>query len=215
MSLYEKYRDATMIIESEFYANLGMALMHAPKGEGCIIEAGTWRGGMAAALMETLGADRSYHFFDRFQGLPLAQEIDGEAALAWQADKDGERYFNNCAATLSEFETTLDRVPANWDYVDVYAGWLSETLSHWRPEPIALLRVDVDWFAPTLAVLNHFWIVHVAGRRHHPRRLLRLGWMRSRRASVLADRNAAERIQALDGVAYLIKRGQGSLPGQR
>jgi hypothetical protein len=215
IGLYEKYQDATMLIESAFKANLQIVEQHVPAVEGCIIEAGTWRGGMSAALMETIGADRSYHFFDSFQGLPPAEEIDGEAAIAWQADAKADRYFNNCTATLSEFEATLDRVPANWDYVDVYAGWMPETLSHWFPEHVALLRIDVDWFKPTLVVLNHFWTFLAPGA------VVILddyyAWDGCARAvhKVLADRNAAERIQSLDGVAYVIKREQEPLPGQR
>ena len=48
-------------------------------------------------LPETLPG-RDYVLFDSFEGLPPAAEIDGENAIAWQADTTSPEYFDNCTA---------------------------------------------------------------------------------------------------------------------
>src|SRR5580698_4562409 len=202
--LYAKYRDATMIPEREFNANL--ELVRGVNVEGDVIEAGTWRGGMAAALVETCGP-RTYHFFDSFEGLPPAEQIDGDAAHAWQANKSSDSYHRNCSATLAEFEATIDRaeteVSAN---VCVYPGWFGDTLPICGAEKVAVLRLDCDWFSSTALVLDAFWDRVVTGG------LILIddyyAWDGCSRAvhRALAQRDAAERIEARDGVAFIVKR---------
>ena len=60
-----KYRRFTMIAPRIFAENLLLAekaLAELP--EGAVIECGTWKGGMAAALVEVGGENRRYYFFD-------------------------------------------------------------------------------------------------------------------------------------------------------
>src|SRR5260221_4625687 len=94
--MYAKYRNMTMCNEEIFAINL--ALAKSTHGiSGAIVECGTWRGGMIAAIAETLGNDRKYILCDSFQGLPIAREIDGSAAMQWQKDDP-----NNCRASENE-----------------------------------------------------------------------------------------------------------------
>src|ERR1700691_2837846 len=75
MKTDEKYREFTMIPQIAYISNLLLCCDKAPK-EGCIVEAGLWRGGMSAAMADTLPG-RLHYLFDSFEGLPPAKEIDG------------------------------------------------------------------------------------------------------------------------------------------
>jgi hypothetical protein len=55
---------------------------------------------MAAGLVQVGGNERDYHFFDSFQRLPLAQEIDGEAARRYQSNPEHPLYHDNCSASF-------------------------------------------------------------------------------------------------------------------
>src|SRR5262249_36211500 len=64
--LYYKYKDKTMLGQSEYVRNL--ALCSRVTTPGCVIECGVWKGGTSAGMAEVLGADREYFLFDSFQG---------------------------------------------------------------------------------------------------------------------------------------------------
>lgn len=156
--LYEKYKEATMTPKDAFVANLQLASM-APT-QGSIIECGTWRGGMSAALIEACGAHRHYVFFDSFEGLPDPQEVDGAAALAWRRDTQSPAYYNNCTASQDEFNATIAKAgPAN---VTVMNGFFDKTFPRFEPSPIAVVRLDCDWYESVSLCLHKFWdhIVH-------------------------------------------------------
>ncbi len=141
-----------MITPETYAANLALA-EHAKKISGVIVECGVWRGGMSAGLAEILGAEREYYLFDSFEGLPPAKDIDGPAAQAWQQDKSSPNYHDNCTASQAEAEATLKRSPAR--NVHLIAGWFNETLPHSAPDkPIALLRLDSDWYDSTMTCLE-------------------------------------------------------------
>src|SRR5262245_47968782 len=64
-----KYRRFTMISPRIFAENLLLAEKAFGKlPQGAVIECGTWKGGMAAALVEVGGENRRYYFFDSFEG---------------------------------------------------------------------------------------------------------------------------------------------------
>ncbi len=152
-----------MIREDVFTENLLIA-RRALSGGGAVVECGTWRGGMAAALMEVSGPNRPYLFFDSFEGLPPAKEIDGAGAIAWQANSDAENYYDNCAASLDVFKSVLARVPGSPHDVRIHKGFFADTL----PEvtdvpPIAVLRLDGDWYESTMECLEKFWDYVVPG----------------------------------------------------
>jgi O-methyltransferase len=109
--LHSKYRDHTMIPKLQFIENLLLvddALKNQGLVGGAIIECGTWRGGMSAALVEIGGPNRDYYFFDSFEGLPPATEEDGAYAREWQAGNNnyvlaGTRSDSWCLVERSGF----------------------------------------------------------------------------------------------------------------
>jgi O-methyltransferase len=150
--LYHKYRQYTMIPEISYADNLRLSANVAAV-EGSIVECGTWRGGMIAGIAEILGKQRRYYLCDSFQGLPLAKEIDGDAARAWQADTKGPWYHDNCRASEEDAKAAMLLSGAN-DY-KILRGWFEETLPRFPREPIALLRMDADWYDSTKCILEN------------------------------------------------------------
>jgi len=142
-----------MIWRSVYLRNLQLAFQYQSV-RGCVVECGVWRGGMIAGLAEVLGPGRKYWLFDSFEGLPPVEERDGPAAAAWQADSEGPSYYNNCRAEMAEAEAAMKKseVP-NYSIVK---GWFADTIPTFQPEePIALLRLDCDWYESTITVLRH------------------------------------------------------------
>jgi O-methyltransferase len=154
LALYKKYQEFTMVPCPQFVANLELCLERAPRA-GCIVECGVWRGGMSAAIADVL-TDRLHILFDSFEGLPPAKDIDGRAALDYQNDKTSPVYFDNCRAESSFAEKAM-KMSAARDF-RLVQGWFSETLPRFAsPEPIALLRLDADWYESTMDALNSIY----------------------------------------------------------
>jgi hypothetical protein len=150
--LYEKYREHTMVPRGAFFVNLAIAerLRNVP---GCVVECGVWKGGMVAAIADVLGPARRYFLFDSFEGLPPARHIDGDSALAWQRNESSPTYYNNCTASRADAEAAM-RSSAAADY-HIIQGWFEDTLSTFAStEPIALLRLDGDWYDSTYECLR-------------------------------------------------------------
>lgn len=158
--IFERFQEFTMVRRDVYAANLYLvekSLAASRLTAGCIVECGTWRGGMAAGLMTIGGSARIYHFFDSFKGLPPVGIEDGEEARRWQKNKEGPRFFNNCTASLSEFMSVISLVNVPLNRVHVYEGFFDETFPKLKVPPIAILRLDVDWYKSTMMCLEKFW----------------------------------------------------------
>lgn len=149
---YSDFASDTMIPESIFVKNLLLVdqFRFVP---GPVVECGTWKGGMIAGIATVLGPERSYHLFDSYMGLPLAQDIDGPLARQWQADTSGPQYYDNCRASEADARVAMERSGASdWHVV---AGWFEDTLRLPAvPEDIAVLRLDADWYESTMTCLD-------------------------------------------------------------
>jgi O-methyltransferase len=154
MPLYEKYRSFTMIPRSNYVTNLMLA--REVRGvPGSVVECGVWRGGMSAGLAEMLGPSRTYYLFDSFEGLPPANaDVDGAAGVLYQRNEVSLHYHDNCRADIG-FATTAMRMSGATS-VHVVKGWFNDTLPSFpADQPIALLRLDADWYDSTLACLEN------------------------------------------------------------
>jgi O-methyltransferase len=202
-STFQQLVGYTMIPRETYFDNLQLAeqVAHIP---GCVVECGVWRGGMIAGLVSVLGPSRRYYLFDSFAGLPPATEIDGPAALAWQKNPDGQHYHDNCSAAPHHAEQAM-RLAGAQSYTLV-PGWFNTTVPTFvPPEPIALLRLDGDWYDSTLTCLE--------GLFHHlaPGGLLLIDdyytWDGCSRAvhDFLSRTHATERIASFNTVCYIRK----------
>jgi O-methyltransferase len=202
-NLYVQVRDYTMIPEPLFHDNLTLA--EAVRDvSGCVVECGVWRGGMSAGLCSVLGNEREYYLFDSFEGLPPARPIDGEAALHWQQDTKSDHYYDNCTAP-PEFAKRAMELAGARNYT-ICPGFFDKTLPSFKPPPIALLRLDADWYDSTMLCLDSLFD-HVSENGY-----IVLDdyytWDGCSRAlhDFLSKRKATERIHSFNGsVCYLIK----------
>jgi O-methyltransferase len=210
--IFDKYQEYTMIAEKEYLDNLALLTRWLKKYDlydGCVVECGTWRGGVSFGMVEVLPEIQEFHCFDSFEGLPQAGPLDGEEAARLQ--RAGELVATNNIAPLEEFTTGLQLVPSGRrDKVQIHKGWFEQSLVGFRPErPISLLRIDCDWYDSVMTVFDALYdMVRVNG-------LIiiddYMAWEGCARAvhDFLSKRKARERIQqySMGGVSFIAKEG--------
>ncbi len=206
--LHLKYRAFTMIGNTTFADNMVLCHAHGRAIPGLIVECGVWRGGTSAAMAEVIGKGRTSFLFDSFEGLPPAQEEkDGAAAIAYQQDTSAPEYHDNCRAEIG-FAQQAMQLSGSTDY-HLVKGWFNETLPQFKPaQPIAVLRLDGDWYDSILTCLQELY------RYVAPGGLVILDdyytWDGCCRAvhDFLSSQKLAERIRSTpNGVAYFLKSG--------
>jgi len=152
--IYARHKADTMIPRKSFAANLVLMRRLAPT-RGAIVECGVWRGGMSAGMADMLPG-RNHYLFDSFEGLPPARDVDGAGALAYQRNPDAPTYLDNCRAEKAFAEAAMRRSRAA--RYQVVKGWFNETLPSVQfAEPIAILRLDGDWYESTLICLQYLF----------------------------------------------------------
>lgn len=147
---YLTFHNHTMVPPHLYMANLGLAKTAAGI-PGAVVECGTWKGGMIAGIAKTLGP-REYWLFDSFQGLPPAEEVDGERARQYQENTTAADY-DNCIA--SEDDACEAMRLAGFPDAHLVKGWFDDTLptAVFR-DGIAVLRMDADWYKSTYQILD-------------------------------------------------------------
>jgi O-methyltransferase len=203
--IYTKFKDFTMTPERTYIDTLLLA-QRISNLDGCVVECGVWRGGMIAGIADLLGNDRNYYLFDSFQGLPEPQDIDGEAALKWQSNPNGEYYYENCYAPREYAQRAMEMSMA--DKFSLREGWFEETLPNFKlNQEIAFLRLDGDWYTSIYVCLeNLFDLVVEEG-------IIVLddyyAWDGCSRAvhDFLSKTSKIERIESYSGICLIKKKG--------
>ncbi len=155
---YDFFKEFTMVPELTYIENLHL-INKFRSVDGCVVECGTWKGGMIAGIAKLLG-DKEYHLFDSFEGLPKANEIDGALALQYQQDKNNPNYHDNCKADV-EFAQEAMRLSGAKNFT-IHKGWFSDTLPRFK-KPISVLRLDGDWYGSTAECLTNLFDLVVDG----------------------------------------------------
>ncbi len=130
--------------------------------EGALVECGVWKGGCAAVLAWVArehGWRRRAHLFDSFEGLPEPTTVDGALAERYAGGRTSGRMesIGKCVGTLRDVEEIFfGRLRIERDRVSFHPGWFQETMPKARAEigPIALLRLDADWYESTKVCLE-------------------------------------------------------------
>lgn len=153
-AIFQEFKQHTMVPENWYVSNLKLA-ERALKLEGTIVECGVWKGGMIGGIAKVLGANRNYYLYDSFEGLPDAKAIDGKRALDWQKDTENPAYHDNCFADYEDAEQAMQIAGAK--QYEIHKGWFEESLSKYSGAPIALLRLDGDWYDSTMTCLKQLF----------------------------------------------------------
>ena len=152
---------------------------------GAFVECGVWKGGatgmMALANLRTATQRRHLHLFDAFQEIcePDAS-VDGERALrevkefTGRSDRNtgklkaltGFYDFLGGAGTLDGNRQLLEKtIGYDAEFIHYHVGWFQDTLptNHQDIGPIAVLRLDGDWYASTKVCLEYLFDKVVKG----------------------------------------------------
>jgi O-methyltransferase len=152
--IFSKYKNYTMIPIATYIDNL-LLCDKVNSIEGCVVECGVWRGGMIAGIYDYSKLKRNCILFDSFEGLPDVKKNDGEAAKIWQETNNGVG-LDNCKAEISFAEKAMKL--ANSQNHSIVRGWFDKTIPNANLlEPIAILRLDGDWYDSTMVCLENLY----------------------------------------------------------
>jgi hypothetical protein len=134
---------------------------------GAVVECGVFKGG-SAAVMAMADPRRRIWLFDSFEGLPEPSAEDGAAALAYAGDRGGGALqpINRCVGPLDVVkELFFERLEIEPERVEIRQGWFQDTLPAAAREvgPIAVLRLDGDWYESTRVCLEQLYDLVVPG----------------------------------------------------
>lgn len=116
---------------------------HPSLPDGSFVECGVGLGGCTAVMALASHGQRRVWGFDSFEGMPAQTEEDegqGKKAVGFIV-ADG----------LQDAQQTLDRFHVADESVKLVKGWFEDTLPVYGPQlaPIAVLRLDSDWYKST------------------------------------------------------------------
>jgi O-methyltransferase len=136
--------------------------------EGGLCECGVWRGGSALAMILALQErgieDRDLHLYDTFEGM-TEPTVHDTSPFHPPAEELWQRSGGKPWAELFDGETNIAdavrSVLAGTGYpearINLVRGPVEETLPERLPGPLALLRLDTDWYESTLHELRHLY----------------------------------------------------------
>lgn len=162
--IIQEVRPYTMVPNEGLATTIKLTL-HAIEANipGDLVECGTWFGGCSFAMLFA----QKYYFgeikrrvwmYDSFQGMgEITALMDGEHARWWKArslsgrqDPDKQNY---CIAPLDQVRENTAKLDLQ-AHVIIVPGWLEQTLPVQKPDTIAVLRIDCDWYEPVKCCLT-------------------------------------------------------------
>lgn len=159
-ALYDECREETMTpVERLFDLYKTVEYIVREKVPGAIVECGVWRGGsmmMAALALKKFGddMDRRLMLYDTFEGLPYPDEIDVDLF-----DRSAAKQWKPEMAKGALNVVTANMARTGYPHVQYIKGLVEDTLPRVVNEswPIALARLDTDWYASTKVELEVLW----------------------------------------------------------
>lgn len=138
------------------------AMVEKRKIPGALVECGVAQGGTAAMMAMTsraLGSGRRQNWwFDSYEGLPEPTPedyVDGRAGEFIRPLPKG-----SCLGTVEQVEElAFDTLDLPREDVHLVKGWFQDTVPPARDKvgPIAVLRLDGDWYESTKVPLDNFY----------------------------------------------------------
>ncbi len=128
--------------------------------EGCIVEAGAWKGSGTAKLSLIAGkAGRELIVFDSFEGMP--ENTEASAVVEHGVEYTLRFSKGDYRATLKDVKRTVSRY-GDAQHCRFVKGWFRETMPGFK-EPVAAALVDVDLASSTRTCLSHLYPLLVPG----------------------------------------------------
>jgi hypothetical protein len=133
----------------------------AAEAPGDLIETGVWRGGACIfmrAMLKAVGVtDRSVWVADSFEGLP---EPDAERFPVEARTHQGvvmKKVYNHFAASLDEVKANFAAYGVLDKQVRFLKGWFKDTLPTAPIGPLAIMRLDGDYYESTMDSLTNLY----------------------------------------------------------
>ncbi len=149
--VFEKCKASSLLGVEGFY-NLFRSIEYIARNQipGDIVECGVFLGGAILAMSEFAQhfglRDRRFHLYDTFAGFPSNTK---------ETDLHGKtKEFCPHKNFLSQVQALLSRSPFPADQFKFVPGLVEETLAVTKPEKIALLRLDTDYYESTRVELE-------------------------------------------------------------
>tara|TARA_B100001971_G_C18268000_1_gene596010 strand:+ start:9754 stop:10584 length:831 start_codon:yes stop_codon:yes gene_type:complete len=124
--------------------------------KGDLIETGVWRGGlpiiMRAYLHDIKDTQRKVYIADSFAGLPqdVADVKDKAANLLLEP-------LNGLSTSRTLVEEALNYFGLNDEQVVFLEGWFKDTLPTMPKTPLALIRLDGDYYESTMDAISNLY----------------------------------------------------------
>jgi|TARA_B100001964_G_C14206164_1_gene588238 hypothetical protein len=163
--VYYACNEYTMTPLERMYA-LYKAVEHIvqKKIPGDLVECGVWKGGsgmiMAHTLLKMNEKNRKIYLYDTFQGNSIPDQRDRRIS----DNKPAEDIMANnkvdnkwCFSPLEEVKKNMFSTGYLGKNIVFVKGKVEDTLLVTKPQKIALLRLDTNWFASTHAELKHLF----------------------------------------------------------
>jgi hypothetical protein len=141
--------------------------------QGAVVECGVWQGGsmMAAALtLLRLGVDnRELYLYDTFAGMTEPEEVDrahdgSSAEQVMNAQVPSAKSMGDWTnAGVEEVRANMSSTGYPAQRVHYVVGKVEDTIPATLPGPIALLRLDTDFYSSTRQELEHLYPLVVSG----------------------------------------------------
>lgn len=168
MELYTLCQPYTMTsIERMYslYKATGYVLNNDIKGD--FVECGVWRGGssmLIAGMMQNRNiTDRKIYLYDTFEGMPppSVKDVDYRGKKAEKLLKKTVHQKETsvwCLADLAEVSHNMGKTGYPKENIIYVQGKVEDTIPSKVPDgPIALLRLDTDWYESTMHELVHLY----------------------------------------------------------
>lgn len=139
--------------------------------EGAFVECGVWKGGCVAIMAfvaKKAKSNRKTWLFDSFEGLPEPSAEDGEKAKEYALGRMSGKLssIERCVGPMADVEKIFfDVLKINPADIAIEKGWFQDTLQKVKEKmgPIAVLRLDGDWYESTKCCLDVLYDVVVPG----------------------------------------------------
>lgn len=166
MTHFEACRPYTVTSMERMFALYRATRWVADRGlAGAVVECGVLRGGSvmlaARTLLEAGDDGRDLWLYDTFRGMtepgPEDESVFGLRPWhRWRRRREGDH--NRWGyAPLEEVRRNVEETGYPPERIRYVEGEVEETLPERRPERIALLRLDTDWYASTRHELEHLY----------------------------------------------------------
>lgn len=158
--LYEACKPYTLIqVERMYSLYKAVQYVIARNIPGAFVECGVWKGGASMLMAKTLLSlgvrDRMLYLYDTYEGMtkPTADDMSVMSGAEpvmdiWQRNQHGD-HNEWCYGPLEGVKAAMESTGYPMDKIVFVKGPVEETLPATMPGPIAILRLDTDWYSST------------------------------------------------------------------